>query len=166
MTTITRIQTDYTARLHIEQDTDAQALDCFMVALPPYTVAPMLVYREGASMDALWADALAMVAYLRARPWREVHPHTVFSPFGVITARNSEDVRREHEIRREMMMVQQFNTDPAYRARVEADPILHENGRAHEQRVASLCRALDLMDGAPLPTPVPWAQFKALKGLH
>ncbi len=163
---IQRISTDYTARLHVEQDIDAQVLDCFTVALPPYTSEPMLVHREGASMDELWADALAMIAHLRARPWREVHPHTVFEPFSIVVARNSADVRREHELRREKMMVEQFHTDPAYRARVEADPVLHENGRAHEQRVASLCRALDLLDGAPLPTPVPWAQFKALKGLH
>ena len=61
-----------------------------------------------------------------------------------------------------MMMVEQFNTDPAYRARVEADPVLHENGRAHEQRVASLCRALDLMDGAPLPVPLPCSPLKSL----
>jgi hypothetical protein len=164
MTTIVRIRTDYEARLHVEQDTDAPELNCFCVTLPPYTPTswPMLVYREGADMNALWADALAMVAHLKAQPWKLVAPPNVFQPFGVITARNVEEVRREFEYRRELMMAHQFQTDPAYRERVEADPILHEDGRAHEQRVASLIRALDLMDGAPLPVAAPWLPFKAL----
>ena len=148
---IQRLSTDFNARLHVEQDTDARELNCLTVALPPYSSEPMLIYRAGASMDALWADALAMVAHLRARPWREVHPASVFQPFGIITARNVDDVRREYQFRREVMMVGQFHTDPAYREKVEADPVLHENGRAHEQRVAALCRAWDLLDGAPLP---------------
>lgn len=161
MTNIQRLSTDFNARLHVECDTAAQVLDCFMVALPPYTAEPgVVIYREGASMDALWADALAMIAQLRARPWREVHPHTVFQPFGIITARNLEDVRREHEIRREMMI-----GELALPAHLEHMASISEaEARArHERGVASLCRALDLMDGAPLPASFP---CPPLKGLH
>lgn len=143
---IQRISTDYTARLHVEQDIDARVLDCFLVALPPYTTEPMLIYREGASMDALWADALAMVAHLRARPWRELHPAHVFVPFGVVTARNLEDVRRESELRMKMM--------------------LGQHSPDHMERVQNLCKAWDILTGAPLPTLASWAQFTTLKGLH
>jgi hypothetical protein len=146
MTTLTRIRTDFDARLHVEIDTDAQVLDCFMVALPPYTSEPMLIHREGASMDELWADALALVAYLRAKPWRELHPPHIFQPFGIIAARNVEDVRRESELRMKML--------------------LGQHSPDHMERVQNLCKAWDLLNGAPLPTLATWAQFTALKGLH
>ena len=161
MTTIVRIRTDYESRLHIEQDSDAQELNCFTVALPPYTSTswPMLVYREGADMNALWADALAMIAHLKAQPWKLVAPPNVFKPFGVITARNREDVRRDYEIRREMMIGE--CSLPAHLERVATIDVAEARAR-HEQGVASLCRALDLMDGAPLPVGAPWLPFKAL----
>lgn len=159
MTNIQRISTDFNARLHVEQDTDAQELNCLTVALPPYTSEPMLIYRDGASMDALWADALAMVAHLRARPWREVHPPSVFVPFGIITARCLADVRREHEIRREMMIGEL--SLPAHLERVGSISAAEARLR-HEQGVASLCRALDLMDGASLPVAMSCPPLKAL----
>lgn len=160
MTTISRIRTDYDARLHVEVDTDA-TVDCFFVTLPPYTYGPgVLVYREGADMNALWAEALAVVARLRAHPWKEIHPPHVFQPFGVITARNREDVRREFDIRMNLMGAGMFHTDARWRASVERDPVLHIG--AHDRRVAELCRALDLMDGTPLTVAVPWPNFKAL----
>lgn len=156
---IQRISTDYNSRLHVEQDVDARELNCLTVALPPYSSEPMLIYRAGASMDALWADALAMIAHLRARPWREVHPPHIFQPFGLVTARNVEDVRREHEIRREMMIGE--CSLPAHLERVAS--INEAEARArHEQGVASLCRALDLMDGAPLPASFPCPPLKSI----
>lgn len=160
MTNIQRISTDYAARLHVEQDIDARELNCFTVALPPYTSTPIVVHRASATMDELWADALAMVAHLRARPWREVHPPHIFQPFGIITARNAEDVRREHEIRREMMIGE--CSLPAHLERIALTDEAEARAR-HEQGVASLCRALDLMDGAPLPVAMP---FPLLKSLH
>lgn len=160
MTTIARIRTDYDVRLHVEQDVDAQVLDCFTVQLPPYTFGPgLLVYREGVDINALWADALAMVAHLRAQPWKEVHPPHVFQPFGIITARSLDDVRREHEVRREMMGGQLAS--PADIARV-ANISEAEARNRHERGVASLCRAHDLLRGAPLAVPVPWPKLKAL----
>lgn len=159
MTTIVRIRSEYEARLHVEQDTDAKVLNCFNVSLPPYTFAPILVYREGASMNELWADALAIVAHLRAQPWRLVAPPDVFQPFGVITARDLEDVRREFEIRREMMVGE--CSLPAHLERV-ANTSEAEARARHEQGVASLCRALDLLDGAPLPAVFPCPPLKSL----
>ncbi|MEI2790463.1 MAG: hypothetical protein V9E93_16520 [Steroidobacteraceae bacterium] len=162
MSTIVRISTDWQARIHVQADADVSTHDAALVELPPYSLGvPLLVYRDGASMDELWNEALRTLEALRSQPHKAILPARVFVPFGVITLRRLEDVWREHELRREMMMVEQFNTDPAYRARVEADPILHGNGRAHEQRVASLCRALDLLNGAPLPVPVPWPDVPA-----
>jgi hypothetical protein len=156
---IQRLSTDFNARLHVEQDTDAQELNCLTVALPPYLSIPIVVHREGASMDALWADALAMVAHLRAQPWREVHPPHVFQPFGIITARNLEDMRREHEVRREMMIGEL--SLPVHLEHVASISEAEARLR-HEQGVASLCRALDLMDGAPLPVSFPCPPLKAL----
>jgi hypothetical protein len=160
MTTITRIRTEHEARLHVEQDTDATVLDCFLVTLPPYTSGPMLVYREGADMNVLWSEALAMVAYLRAQPWKAIHPPHVFQPFGVITARWLEDVRRETELRREMMLGELCL--PAELERLaRIDPKVAQ--QFHERGVQHLCRVLDLLDGAPLPVAIPWPDFK---GLH
>jgi hypothetical protein len=100
-----------------------------------------------------------MIAHLRARPWREVHPPHIFQPFGIVTARNVEDVRREHEIRREMMIGE--CSLPAHLERVASFNEAEARAR-HEQGVASLCRALNLMDGAPLPAAFPCPPLKSM----
>lgn len=147
MTTITRIRTDYDARLHVEQDTDAE-VNCFLVTLSPYISEPVLVYREGASVNELWADALAIVAHLKAQPWKLVAPLDHFRPFGVITARNVDDVRREPEYRMQKMLGSICGPEQiagmAHISEVEAQT-LHERGVQH------LSRALDLLNGVPLP---------------
>ena len=144
MTTINRISSNYESRVHVEEDTDAQPVDCFLVTLCPYLPEPgLLVHREGADMNALWAEAIAMVAHVRAQPWKEVLPPTVFQPWATITARNLEDVRRDAELRMSMM--------------------IGEHGHDHMERVQRLCKAFDLLQGAPLTPTVPWPAFK---GLH
>ncbi len=143
MTTIATLRIDFETQLRVEQDTDAKVLDCFSVTLPPYVSEPgLIVHREGADLDALWADALAMVAHLRAQPWKAIAPPDHFKPFGVITARNFEDVRREHEWQMSMLL-----------------------GREHPddmERVRNAIRAWDLLHDAPLTVPVPWLHFKGL----
>lgn len=144
MTTIVRVSSNYESRLHVEEDTDAKPADCFLVTLCPYLPEPgVLVHREGADMNALWAEAIAMVAHLRAQPWKEVLPPNVFQPWATITARNYIDVAREAELRAKMLTGQR-----------------HPD---HMERVQSLIRAWDLLDGAPLPVSVPWPDFK---GMH
>lgn len=158
MTTITRIRTDYDARLHVEIDTDAKVLDAFLVTLPPYTSElGVLVHRKGVDMNDLWKDALAVVAHLRAQPWKEVHPPHVFQPFGVITARNFEGVRREAELRMSMMI---GDGEPLEEL-AQRYP-LDDVKQFHEERVTALCRALDLLNGAPLIATIPWPAFKGL----
>lgn len=149
MATIHRIRTDFEQRIHIEQDVDASVLDCFLVALPPYTASPgMVVHRTSANMNDLFREAVAWVAYFKAQPWDPILPPSHFQPFGIITARNFEDAWREIELRRELMLGGvEPGIAPEDRARMERDPLLHENGRAHELRVASLIRAHDLLSG-------------------
>ena len=154
MTTIHRVRTEWQDRYHVQLDADAAVLDCFLVELPPYTTRPgMLVYEAGKSLNDLWSEALRMLDFLRAQPRNPVHPATVFVPFGVITARNRADVWREHEIKREMLDVDCTDRD---RARLEAAN-LNDSRALHDRRVASLCRALDLIDGkVQMPATVPW----------
>jgi hypothetical protein len=158
MTTISRIRTDYESNLHIEVDTAAKVLDCFLVMLPPYLCEPgMLVHREGADMNELWADALALVTHLRAQPWREVHPPNIFRPFAVIVARSFEEVWREFEVDTALMLCSTESLATMAK-RYSAEDIR----RLHEERVARLCRALEILRGAPRPPAIPWPAFEGL----
>ena len=154
MTTLTRVRTDYVQRLHVFVDGDAATIDCFMVELPPY-LGPMCVpQRDRMTLDDTWREALTTLEWLRAQPYEPLFPRTVFVPFGVITARNFDDVNREHAIKMNMMGARLFHTDEQHRARVDRDPVLHAG--AHERRVAELGRAAELLNGAPLPVAVPF----------
>ncbi len=161
MTTIHRVRTEWADRYHVQLDADASALDCFTVELPPYTTGHGLLVRPqpGNSMDDLWREALTTLAWLRQQPCNPVHPAHVFQPFGVITARNAEDLRREHEINREMMLGECTERD---RERLERTSV--DTSRVfHERRVEHLCRALDLLNGVPLPVVI---SFPVLKERH
>lgn len=158
MTTITRIRTEHDARLYVEADTDASVLDCFLVTLCPYVPEPgLLVHRDGVAIDALWADALATVTYLRAQPWNEVAPPAVFQPWATITARNCSDVARESELRMQMMI----GDGEPLQSMAKRYPVA-AIGQFHEERVAALCRALDLINGARPVATSPWPDFKGL----
>lgn len=161
MTTIVRIRTEWQDRhrYHLEFDSDASALDCCTVELPPYTVGHGLVVKlqAGKGLDDLLREALHTLDFLRSQPHTPVHPASVFIPFGVITARNFDDLQREHLIKMSTMGAERFHADARWRAAVERNPVLY-NG-AHERRVAELCKALDLLNGGPLPVGVPFPEF-------
>jgi len=151
--TIVRISTDWQARYHVQADADVADHDCYQVELPPYTLnAPILVHREGANMAELWNEALRTLDALRSQPREPVLPATRFLPFGVITLRRREDVWREHELRREMMLGACTDRE---RERIERIDLRYAQ-EMHERRVASLCRAVDLLNGAPPPVVVPF----------
>jgi hypothetical protein len=148
MSTIVRISTDWQARIHWQADADVAAHDCIQVELPPYTLeTPILVYREGASMDALEQEALRMLDFLRSQPRTPVLPEKVFQPFGVLTKRNLAALCREHDIRREMMIG--ACTDRERERWERIDPKMAQEW--HELRVAALGRALELLDNPPRP---------------
>ena len=155
MTTIFRISTDWQARYHVQADGEPGApLDGFLVELPPYVcdgAAPLLKLRDGQTMDDLWREALETLAWMRAQPHERILPRAVFEPFGVITALCSADRRRRREIKREMML---GACDDRERERMERINVRYSQ-EMHERRVASLCRALDLLNGAPLPVAGP-----------
>jgi len=65
------------------------------------------------------------------------------------------DEYRDMLVRLLMHETHRFFSDPEYRARVEADAKLHENGRHHMQMVQDLCRAWSLLTGESLPTGKP-----------
>jgi hypothetical protein len=67
----------------------------------------------------------------------------------------TDDEYRDTLVRLLMHETERFFRDPEYRARVEADPNLHENGRQHMQRVENLIKAWNLLNGEPLPTGKP-----------
>jgi hypothetical protein len=105
--TIVRITTYWEARIHMQVDADVAVHDCYQVELPPYTLdMPCLVYREGASMDALEQEALYVLDWLRTQPRVPVLPANCFQPFGVLTRRNLAALCRAHDIKREMMLGQ------------------------------------------------------------
>lgn len=149
MTTLVRVRTDWQARYHVLVDAEASVINAFTVCLPPYLAPVTVVQRDDMSIEEAWADALLTLASLRTQPYTPLFPVEVFAPFGVITARNLADVQREQAIKTAMMEARQFHTDERHRARVEADPVLHEG--AHDRRVADLCRAWSLLNGSPLP---------------
>lgn len=152
-----RLWTDYDARLHVEVDTNAQVLDCFMVGLPPYTASECLCAFRGASMAERWSEALRMVAFFRVQPWKPIHPPHIFQPFGVITARNFDDVQREQQIELLMVEPMMYYADRRWREKVSRDPALHSNPDYYSKLVANLSRAWDLLNGAPVSPPtVPW----------
>jgi hypothetical protein len=101
-------------------------------------------------MDETFQEALTTLAYLRAQPFVPLYPPEVFMPFGIIVATSFEVVCRDVSIRVALIEGGAFLTDEE-RERIDADPRLHENGKAHEQRVAGLVRAVALLRGAPLP---------------
>ncbi len=154
----TRTRTDYVQRYHVHVDTNAKELNAFTVVLPPYFDEPGLTVmpRPGKTMNDLFLEALATLDFLRAEPWTPLYPASVFIPFGIITAVDVEDVQRQQAIQLAMMVGGCFHTDRD-RAAIERYPALYEG--AHEARVKALCRALDLMDGAPIHegTLSPWA---------
>ena len=149
MSTLTRIRTDYVQRLHVFVDADAAVIDCFVVELPPYLVPMCVPQRDGMSIDETWREALTTLEWLRSQPYTPIFPAEVFVPFGVITARSFDDVAREHAIKIAMIGPELYHTDERHRARVDANPVLHQG--AHDRRVADLCRAMDLLNGAPMP---------------
>lgn len=131
MTTITRIRTDYVSRYHLQTDSDASGLDCFVITLPPYTTdqGVCIAMRDGMSMEDAFRDALTTLERLRAQRWHAVLPPDVFQPFGVITARSFADVGRETELRNSEFV---GGTDDAG----------HPD---HDERVRALSRAADLL---------------------
>lgn len=131
MTTISRVRTEWVDRYHVQMDADASVLDCFCVTLPPYTTdqGVCVRMRDGMSMEDVFREALATLARLRAQPWQSVLPASVFVPFGVITARNFDDVQRECELN---MVAFVGGVDDA-------------GHPGHDERVRALCRAADLL---------------------
>lgn len=156
MSTIVRISTDWLARYHVQADGEPGApLDAFLVELPPYVcdgAAPLLKLRDGQAMEDLWREALRTLDWLRSQPHEPILPRTVFEPFGVITALCSADRRRRHEIKREMMLGACTDRERERMERID----LRYSQEMHERRVASLCRAMDLLNGTPLPVAVPF----------
>jgi hypothetical protein len=140
MTTITRIRTDWINRYHVQADADASVLDCLVVELPPYTTEQGVAIglREGMSMDDLLQEALTTLDRLRKERWQPVLPASAFVPFGVITARNFEEVSRETELR----TLEIVGADAG-----------HPN---HDERVRALCRMADLLE---MTGPLPPQQF-------
>lgn len=152
-----RKHTDWTRRFHLDVDQDAP-VDCFIVELPPYLMSPSgiglpVLPRPGKTLDDLWQEALATLEFLRAQVHEPVLPATDFIPFGIIQARNLDDVSREFEIWMNMRCGGCF------------DSARYTLSDEHDSRVRSLIRALDLLDGAPMAqgipiTPLPWARLQ------
>ena len=161
MTKLIRRYTDWSRRYHLEVD-DASPIDCFIVELPPYLISPSgiglpVLPRPGKSMDDLFTEALATLDFLRAQIHDPLYPPDVFQPWGIIQARNLDDVRREFEIWRDMWLGGCFDSDRARSSETFPD--------AHDERVEALIRALDLLDGAPMAqgvpiTPLPWSRLQ------
>lgn len=143
MTTIVRVRTDWTNRYHVQVDADASVLDAFIIELPPYetgTATWVHSYDGGKGMDELFQNALLELQRLRAKPHRPLFGREVFVPFGVITARNYEEICREREL-----------------ATLSFVGGVEDCGHPdHAERVRALSRMLDILDGAPLPVAGPW----------
>lgn len=86
-------------------------------------------FKSRESMDDTFKAALTTLNRLRAQPWQAVLPPNAFAPFGVITARNFEEVSRECELQ---VLSIVGGTDGA------GHPV-------HDERVRALCRAADLL---------------------
>lgn len=147
------IRTEYDgARFHFQFDTQAKTLNGLTVALPPYINAPglLVAQRPGKTMEQTFGEALTTLAYLRGQPFPQFLPPDQFIPIGVITAVDCEDVARDTAIMTSMIEAGVHLTDED-RARIEADPRLHEHGEAQMRRIAALYRTVALLRGAPLP---------------
>lgn len=161
-----RKHTDWTRRYHLEVDQD-RPVNCFIVELPPYLISPSgiglpVLPRPGKTLvDDLWQEALATLEFLRAQIHEPLYPPEAFQPWGIIQARNLDDVRREFEIWRDMWLGGCFDSDEEWRRKRERNAE-HDD---HDSRVQSLIRALDLLNGAPLPQAIPlsrlpWARLQ------
>lgn len=98
-----RHRTYHIRRFHLEIDRDASPVNCFIVELPPYLMSPSgiglpVLPRAGKTLDDLFTEALATLEFLRAQIHEPMYPPDVFQPWGIIQARNLDDVRREFEI--------------------------------------------------------------------
>jgi len=151
-----RQRTDHIRRFHLDVDQDASPINCFIVELPPYLISPSgiglpVLPRPGKTLDDLWAEALATLDFLRSSISDPLYPPDVFQPWGIIQARNLHDVSREFAIWRDMWLGGCRDSDEHLERSSETFP------DAHDKRVESLIRALDLLDGAPMPQGVPLA---------
>ena len=130
--------------------------------LPPYLISPSgiglpVLPRPGKTLDDLWQEALATLEFLRAQIHEPLYPRDVFEPFGIIQARNLDDVSREFAVWMNMWCGGCFESDE-HRAR-------YTRSDEHDSRVRSLIRALDLLNGAPMPQGIPitpgrWARLQ------
>jgi hypothetical protein len=73
---------------------------------------------------------------------------------------------REMLVRLLMHETERFFSDSEYRARVEADSKVHENGRLHMKRVEDLARAWRLLNGEPLPAGLPFDAALVARNLN
>jgi hypothetical protein len=138
------VRTDEEQRYHFRHDTQASTFNVYSIALPPFINEPGLLAET-------FEAALTTLARLRSQRFVPLYPPDVWQPMGIIVATSLDVVIRDVAIRLALMEGGTELTDDDL-VRISSDPRLHENGRAQEQRVAALYRALALMRGAPLPS--------------
>jgi hypothetical protein len=138
------ICTDEEQRYHLRHDTQATTFNVYAIALPPFINEPGLLADT-------FDEALTTLVRLRSQPFAPLYPPDVWQPMGIIVATSLEAVSRDLAVRLAMLEGGWFNSDEDI-ARIEANPLFHEHGKAQEQRVAALYRALALVRGAPLPS--------------
>lgn len=136
MNNLSLVRTDHVQRYHLFVDTEAARFDAFLVELCP--IPAVLVAGTGKSTDELWRDALATVAWLRTQPSALPYPSSVFVPFARIVAVDAQRESAKASLQMSML-VGRCSPDQTWPPPVD-DP------SSHEDRVQSLCRALDLID--------------------
>jgi hypothetical protein len=124
------VRTDFVNRVHVLVDVQARKYDSFVVEL-----LEQRHFVEGATVDEAWSNAMQTVAFMRTEYAKNgmSYPPSVFSPFATITA--VEFARESAKCGLKVNMLVGTN-----------GPGPEPDAAGHEDRVRSLCKALDQID--------------------
>lgn len=150
------VSSDYDLRYHLLHDKQAASFDTWAISLPPFLSEPGL-------LAPTFEEALTTLASLRSQPFALLYPPDIWQPMGIIIATSLDAAARDVAVMTARLEAGYDMTDEE-RARIYADVQLHENGKAHERRVAGLARLVALIRGVPLPKGDPnWGGFTGLQ---
>lgn len=129
------IRTDHVQRFNFFVDVDAIKFTAVRIELFPHRP---LVVPAGTNMtqQELLLEALRSLRWLRSQPSHSPYPPSVLRPFAKLIAVDLDNESRELQVRHQMHI-----GDTAFDG---------------DERVQALCRAWDLVDGAPLPVGEVW----------
>jgi hypothetical protein len=129
------VRTDFVNRMHLFVDSEASKFDAFVVELLGMRV---LVHDSRLTLDDLWREVLAQIAWMRAQPYERLYPVNVFDPFVNVTAVEHAREALKTGVRNNLIVGHSY-ADQTW-------PPPCDDPASHEGRVRALCAALDAVE--------------------